>query len=157
VPIAGGGRRVGLLNLYVREGHQRSPVEERFLRAAADVLAGIIERQRTQECLQEQLRLAAFGRDVGLALSQGNGLPAMLRQCAEGMVRYLDGALARIWTLNEADNVLELQASAGLYTHIDGAHRRVAVGRYKIGLIAQERKPHLTNAVRTDPRVHDQQ
>jgi hypothetical protein len=83
-------------------------------------------------------------------------LPDMLRQCAEAMVRHLDGAFARIWTLNEADNVLELQASAGLYTHTDGAHRRVPVGQYKIGLIAQERQPHLTNDVLTDPRVHDQ-
>jgi PAS domain S-box-containing protein len=80
----------------------------------------------------------------------------MLRQCAEAMVRHLDGAFARIWALNEAENVLELQASAGMYTHTDGAHRRMPVGQYKIGLIAQERKPHLTNAVFTDPRVHDQ-
>jgi len=157
VPLGCGERRVGLLNLYVREGHKRSPVEERFLRAVADVLAGIIERQRTQERLQEQLRLAAFGRDVGLALSQSERLPDMLRQCAEAMVRHLDGAFPRIWTLNEAENVLELQASAGLYTHTDGAHRRVPVGRYKIGLIAQERKPHLTNNVLADPRVHDQE
>jgi PAS domain S-box-containing protein len=156
VPIGSAERWVGLLNLYVREGHQRSPVEERFLRAVADVLAGIIERQRTQERFQEQLRLAAFGRDVGLALSQSDRLPDMLRQCAEAMVRHLDGAFARIWALNEAEGVLELQASAGLYTHLDGAHRRVPVGQYKIGLIAQERKPHLTNAVFTDPRVHDQ-
>jgi PAS domain S-box-containing protein len=156
VPISSGGRRVGLLNLYVREGHQQSPTEERFLRAVADVLAGVIEHQRTQERLGEQLRLAAFGRDVGLALSQGDRLPDMLRQCAEAMVRHLDGAFARLWTLNEAEDVLELQASAGLYTHTDGAHRRVPVGRYKIGLIARERKPHLTNDVLHDPRVHDQ-
>ncbi len=52
--------------------------------------------------------------------------------------------------------MLELQASAGLYTHIDGPHSRVPVGQFKIGLIAQERKPHLTNAVVGDPRVHNQ-
>src|SRR5205807_1202043 len=109
VPISSGEWRLGLLNLYVREGHQQSPQEEGFLRAVADVLAGLIERQRTQEHLQEQLRLMAFGRDVGLALSQVDGLPDMLRQCAEAMVRHLHGALARIWTLDEADNVLELQ------------------------------------------------
>src|SRR5262249_54227264 len=83
VPICSGGRRLGLLALYVRDGHQRSHTEERFLRAVADVLAGVIERQRTQEGLREQLRLAAFGRDVGLAMSQGDRLPDMLRHCAE--------------------------------------------------------------------------
>jgi serine phosphatase RsbU (regulator of sigma subunit)/putative methionine-R-sulfoxide reductase with GAF domain len=157
VPISSGGRPLGLLNLYVPDGHKPLPTEERFLRAVADVLAGAIERQRTHERLQEQLRLAAFGRDVGLAVCQGERLPDVLRRCAEAMVRHLDGAFARIWTLNEAEGVLELQASAGLYTHTDGAHRRVPVGRYKIGLIAQERKPHLTNTVLSDPRVHDQE
>lgn len=157
VPISSGMRRIGLLNLYVRAGHQQSSEEVLFLRAVADVLAGVIDRQRARERLQEQLRLAEFGRDIGQGMCQGDSLPDMLRQCAEAMVRHLDGALARIWTLNEADNMLELQASAGLYTHTDGTHHRVPVGRYKIGLIAQERKPHLTNAVLHDPLVHDQE
>src|SRR5207302_4762210 len=36
-------------------------------------------------------------------------------------------------------------------------HSRVPVGKYKIGQIAQERQPHLTNAVVGDPRVGDQE
>ena len=44
-----------------------------------------------------------------------------------------------------------------MYTHLDGPHSRVPVGKYKIGLIAQERKPHLTNGVVGDPRVSDQE
>jgi ethanolamine utilization microcompartment shell protein EutL len=91
-----------------------------------------------QERFQEQLRLAQFGKDVGLAMCQGDNLPDMLRQSTEAMVRHLDGAFARIWALNEANNVLELQASAGPYTHLDGAHSRVPMGQYKIGLIGQE-------------------
>ena len=50
---------------------------------------------------------------------------------------------------------LELQASSGLYTHINGGHARVPIGKFKIGLIAAERKPHLTNSVTTDERVGD--
>lgn len=69
----------------------------------------------------------------------------------------LDAAFARIWTFNEADDVLELQASAGIYTHLDGAHSRVPVGKFKIGLIAEEREPHLTNSVVGDARVGDQE
>jgi PAS domain S-box-containing protein len=38
----------------------------------------------------------------------------------------------------------------------DGPHGRVPVGKFKIGLIAEERTPHLTNAVIGDPRVSDQ-
>jgi PAS domain S-box-containing protein len=77
----------------------------------------------------------------------------MLQNSAEAIVRRLDAAFARIWTLNDRQNMLELQASAGLYTRLDGEHARVAVGALKIGLIAQERKPHLTNDVLNDTRI----
>ena len=47
-------------------------------------------------------------------------------------------------------------ASSGRYTHIDGNHRRVPFGCYKIGRIASgEDNKFLTNSVTTDPRVHD--
>jgi serine/threonine protein kinase len=155
VPIGSGGDPLGVLTLYVREGHQRLPMEEHFLRAVADVLAGIIGHQQTQERLRAQLRLAAFARDMGLALSQADNLADMLRRCAEAMVQGLDAALTRIWTLNEAENVLELRASAGLDTHPDRGHDRVHVGRDRIGLIAQEPKPLLSNAVLHDPWGQD--
>ncbi len=115
------------------------------------------ERKRREAALEERIRLAKLEQEVGIALTRGD-LPAdMLRHCAEALVRNLEGAFARIWTLHETDDVLELQASAGLYTHTNGPHGRVPVGKYKIGLIAQERKPHLTNAVVGDPRVGDQE
>ena len=100
--------------------------------------------------------MAALGADIGAALIQGDSLRDMLQRCAETLVKHLDAAFARIWTLNGVENVLELQASAGLYTHLDGGHSRVPVGRFKIGLIAEERKPHLTNSVVGDERVGDQ-
>jgi PAS domain S-box-containing protein len=81
----------------------------------------------------------------------------MLQQCAELIVRHLEVAFARVWLLNEATQTLELQASAGCHRHLDGVHSRVRVGQYKIGLIAQEKKPHLTNSLQTDPRVTDKQ
>jgi PAS domain S-box-containing protein len=93
--------------------------------------------------------------DVGVALNARDALPDMLRKCTEAVVRHLDAAFARIWTLDRAGTTLELRASAGLYTHLDGGHSRVPVGMFKIGLIAAERLPHLTNDVRTDPRVSD--
>jgi anti-anti-sigma regulatory factor len=80
----------------------------------------------------------------------------MLQRCASTLVKHLDAAFARVWTLNAKENMLELQASAGMYTHLDGAHSRVPVGSFKIGLIAEERKAHLTNSVIGDERVGDQ-
>ena len=55
----------------------------------------------------------------------------MLQRSAEAVVRHLDGAFARIWTLNDRQKLLELQASAGLYTRLDGEHARVPVGKLK--------------------------
>src|SRR2546426_1071422 len=115
------------------------------------------ERRRAQTALLERPRLAELTSDVGSALTQAGSLRETLQRCAEALVRHLDVAFARIWTLDEATSTLELQASAGMYTHIDGSHGRVPLGQYKIGMIAQERRPHLTNRVVGDPQVHDQE
>ena len=40
---------------------------------------------------------------------------------------------------------------------MNGSHSRIPTGTLKIGLIASERLPHLTNEVLDDPRVSDQQ
>ena len=115
------------------------------------------ERRRGQTALLERARLAELTSDVGIALTQSGGVRAMLQLCAEALVRHLDVALARIWTLDDAGEVLELQASAGMYTHIDGAHSHVPLGCYKIGVIARDRRPQLTNQVVGDPQIHDQE
>ena len=121
------------------------------------IVRDITERKRAEEEQAERARLAALGADVGVALTQGDTLQEILQSCAEALVRHLDGAFARVWTPNEAGDVLELQASAGMYTHLDGAHARVPVGLFKIGLIAEERRPHLTNSVVGDARVSEQE
>lgn len=121
-------------------------------------LAREVERRKFAESqLRGQLEMAAFGRDIGMILAQADSLQQMLQRCAESFVSSLDAAFARIWTLDPSGNELLLQASAGMYTHLDGDHSRIRVGQYKIGLIAAEQKPHLTNAVIGDPRVHNQQ
>ena len=52
--------------------------------------------------------------------------------------------------------MLVLSASAGRYTSLDGPHGRVPVGaKYKIGRIAQDRQPALSNDVLNDPQVGD--
>lgn len=106
---------------------------------------------------QQQAHLNAFMADIGLALTQSSTLREMLQTCTEAITAHLEAAFARIWIFNPVENMLELKASAGIYTHIDGAHARVPVGKFKIGLIAQEREPHLTNDVLNDPRVGDKE
>ena len=69
VPIVRGSQRLGLLNLYVQEGHQRSAIEERFMNSVADVLAGMIERSRVEQALwrsEERFELAVQATDIGI-------------------------------------------------------------------------------------------
>jgi PAS domain S-box-containing protein len=117
----------------------------------------ITARKQSEAMLLERSRLATLNGDIGTALIQGEDLQTVLGNCTEALVRHLDAAFARIWTLNEQENVLELQASSGTYTHLDGAHSRVPVGKFKIGMIAEERLPHLTNDVAGDLRVSDKE
>lgn len=119
-------------------------------------IVDITARKRSEQALAERVRLAELTAKIGVALTKGNTLQHTLQACAAALVEHLDAAFARVWTLSEAGDVLELQASAGLYTHLDGPHSRVPVGKFKIGMIALERKPHLTNQVIGDPRVGDQ-
>jgi len=117
----------------------------------------ITDRKQAEAVLKEQARLSTFRANIDSQLTRSSSLQTMLQRCAEVIVTHLDAAFARVWTLNSADNVLELQASAGLYTHLNGSHSHIPVGKFKIGLIAQERQPHLTNAVMQDPRVSNKE
>ncbi|MFL6286331.1 MAG: PAS domain-containing protein [Pyrinomonadaceae bacterium] len=122
------------------------------------VTMDVSSRKRFEEELARRVRQAALGADVGGALAEGGvSLRHALQSCCDAVVRHLDAAFARVWTLERGADVLELRASAGMYTHLDGAHGRVPVGRFKIGLIAAERLPHLTNSVVGDPSVGDQE
>ena len=106
---------------------------------------------------QEKSRIIKFRSKIDSTLAKSNDLQKMLQQCTKIIVTYLNVEFARIWTYNQQENILNLQSSAGLYTHIDGAHSRIPVGEFKIGLIAQERKPHITNSVQTDARVSNKE
>ncbi|MBI5307331.1 MAG: PAS domain S-box protein [Planctomycetes bacterium] len=111
-----------------------------------------ITDHKQKELLIEQLRIMAFVKDVGIAINQGDTLSEILQQCAEAIV---SAAFARIWTLNEKEGVLELQASAGIYTNKNGVHSRIPVGELKVGLIARYRIPQVTNDLSNDPYVSD--
>jgi GAF domain-containing protein len=91
--------------------------------------------------------------DISIALAERESLPTILNTCCETLVRELGAAFARVWVLRPDVSVLELKASAGLYTHLDGPHSRVPVGDFKIGRIAASRHPHLTNDVQNDAQV----
>lgn len=61
----------------------------------------------------EQARLAAFGAEVGLALTRRDSIEVILGRCAKAMAQFLNGALAQVWTFDERKQGFEPQAAAG--------------------------------------------
>ena len=120
-------------------------------------LRDITAHKQAEAELADRVRLLALRAEVGAALTRHETLPEILQRCAAALVEHLDGAFASVWVFDPREDVLILRASAGLYTHLDGPHGRVPMGKFKIGRIAQERRPHLTNAVQGDERVPEQE
>ncbi|GAB5443382.1 MAG: hypothetical protein Fues2KO_37310 [Fuerstiella sp.] len=118
-------------------------------------LRDITDRRRVEEGLKTRARLAELHAAVALALSGESPRDRLMQMCCELFVQHLQAAFSRIWILNERSQELELVASAGMYTHLDGAHSRVKVGALKIGRIAHEQQPLMTNDVANDPNIGD--
>jgi len=53
IPVQFSGKTLGVVNLYVREGHQRIQREEELLTAIANTLAGIIILKQAEEMMQQ--------------------------------------------------------------------------------------------------------
>jgi transcriptional regulator with GAF, ATPase, and Fis domain len=105
---------------------------------------------------------------IALEMASSLKLPHVLSTVTQGLVDDLGAAFARIWLLGPGDlcqvchkasvcksreRCLHLQASAGIYTNLDGEYRRVPLGALKIGLIATDGKPVVTNNVLGDDRI----
>ena len=121
----------------------------------AGVMVDITARKEAEAILAQQSRNNALVAQTGLALSLGITARGMLQGCVEALVDHLGAAFAGVWLLPPQQNRLELHASTGLYTHLDGSHGRVPVGRGRIGRIAETQQPHLTNGVLDEPRGED--
>jgi PAS domain S-box-containing protein len=115
----------------------------------------VTDRMRAETALADRIAITSLIADVGVALNRPHELGACLETCAKAAVAHLDAAAVGIWLLNDAGELLELVASAGLYTDIDDAHRRIPLGRFTIGGIAVDRRPDITNQVAEDARLHE--
>lgn len=78
-------------------------------------------------------------------------------QVTAALVEDFDCVFARIWLVEPDHSALRLVASSGLYTHTNGSFARVPMGAYKVGKIAQNRVPFLSNHLATETWVKDPQ
>ncbi|MGD0516961.1 MAG: ATP-binding protein [Thermoguttaceae bacterium] len=138
-----------------------------------------IDKQKQAEWrrLRSISRLEAVNR-LHEALLLPEHMEQKFQRITELAVESLNLDFCRIWMIKKADlceagcihasvtdgphqcqhrdRCLHLVSSSGRYTHIDGGHRRVPIGAYKIGRIASgSEKQFLTNDVAHEPRIGD--
>jgi two-component system, sensor histidine kinase and response regulator len=112
------------------------------------------ELEVINQAMERRARYDAMASEIGNALVQTLDFNSMMQMCAEAVVRGMGTAFARIWILDAAEDTLVLCASAGLYTHLDGAHARVKIsGSPKLGGIARSRQPLEINSVQSEPDI----
>ena len=109
---------------------------------------------------------------ITLQMASSLDLQVVLATITQGLVEELDAAFARIWLLGFGDlcadcykaadcanrgRCLHLEASAGLYTNLNGEYRRIPLGALKIGKIAQGSDAIFTNDILGDDRLPNKQ
>ncbi len=159
VPLQARGRILGVLSIVLSESGRHYTaddvryVEELARRASLSVDNAKLYTQQAaaREALEQQARDALLVGHVGTALTRSKTLQETLQRCAEAVVVHSGVACARVWTVDTTGRGLELQASAGIYTHLDGPQSRVPVGHLTIGKIAAEGVPYVTNTLGTEP------
>jgi PAS domain S-box-containing protein len=127
-----------------------------------------------KQALERTERLNRLNEEL---LGSGS-LSEKLRLITDEIVEIFKADFARVWMIKPGDlcdsecqhakitegpyvcryreRCLHLLVSSGRYTHIDGGHRRVPLGCYKIGRVAAEDEPKfITDDVINDPRIHD--
>lgn len=92
---------------YLVKGRLETTWLERSIRYA-------VQRKRAASLAAfEQARLAAFGAEVGLALTRRGSLAAILGSCAKAMTQFLNAELAQIFTFDAKKKIFEPRANAG--------------------------------------------
>ena len=146
------GVALGTVCVFDHQPRQLETLQTDALQTLARQVATLLELRRQA---LEARQLAATRGEINVHLTGAAPLRETLQRCTQTVVDHLQGAFTRVWTLDEAEGMLILQASAGCYTHLDGPHGRVPVGAFKIGRIARDQQPLLTNDVLHDPNIGD--
>jgi two-component system, cell cycle sensor histidine kinase and response regulator CckA len=135
---------------YLVKGQLRADSLERSIRYAA-------QRKRAADLAAfEQARLAAFGAEIGLALTRRDSLEGILEQCARAMAKYLNADLAQISTFDPSKKVFEPRAAAGPTSEPASPCVGLPVIQLELSTLAQG-KPILINQLLQEKRIPDQE
>jgi ABC-type amino acid transport substrate-binding protein len=105
---------------------------------------------------KQKEKLIMLGAQISQSLTLGDTLKETLQSITDIFVKELNVAFVRIWIVDETENLLKLQASSGLYTHIEGEHEQLPIGGdTKISRVLSEKRPHLSNNIQDSPYIKD--
>ena len=134
---------------YLVKTHLRADSLERSIRYAA-------QRKRAVALAAfEQARLAAFGAEIGLALTRRDSLEGILERCASAMAQYLNAGLAQILTYDPRKRVFEPRAAAGAAWEPNTPLHRLPEVHLETNPLAQG-KPVLIHQLLNEQRIPDQ-
>jgi PAS domain S-box-containing protein len=171
VPIVSGKETLGLINVFVREGHTRNPEEEEFLTSVANTLAGVItreradrERARLQEQLAQAEKLSALGRitanvadEIRNPLTSVGGFARRLyRNTAEGTQEkeYADFIIAEVARLEQIlHDVLTFSRGGGLHREEYAIHEIIEEGVKAYEEKCREKSIAILKSFADAPRV----
>ncbi len=104
----------------------------------------VTERKQIEDEMAERHRLATLAAEVGGALTLAESLGEGLQHCADILVRNTDISFARVWTLKEKEQSLELRASAGIEAQTN-TNQRLPLGQCKIGQIVSSGEAYIND------------
>ena len=151
-PILFSGRVLGVINLYLKDGHVRREWEENFLQALADSLGGIISRKRVQDDLRhsEERFRALFNQAADCILTMDPSTPddpviVEANQAAHTMHGYSPGEL-----IGKPISFLDTPETR---THIAGRVVRLMAGDHLTGEVQHIRKDGSTFPIEISAQV----
>lgn len=131
----------------------------------------ITRQHLLEEDARASARRSAFSADIGIAITTGGPLPAILERCCRAAVEHMDMAHARIWVteIGAPDGQPEGRgggraeqlptfipiASAGRDTPRGDAEVPGMYGGVLVERVAEWRRPYVTNAVSDDRWITD--
>lgn len=167
LPLRTGDAVIGVLCLGFAEERELpalqlllDPIVQQLASGLQNSMLFDLSRQQAQE-MEKHIRLLSLSAEIGVALTRSKGLQEMLDACCTLVLNSVNAAFVRIWTMRHQDeggDLLEMQASRGIYTRTDGASRykRVDMSN-KIGAIAVTKRPYISNHLLGDPQIVDQE
>ncbi len=114
----------------------------------------ITERKEAEMVMRQQARLDTFMREVGTVLTESDTLTDSVHRCAEAAVNRLGLASASVWVVSARGDCLNLVASAGNAVS-ECLETTMPLGESPVGMVAQQQRPFVTNALENEPSLHD--